>query len=56
MPFAEDDLVGRGFIGFRPLLALDADRVAGSGGVYVVVRRSVDPPVFTERSGGGWFK
>lgn len=39
-----------GFSGFIPLLALDASRVPTTRGVYVVLRRSSDPPTFLKSS------
>ena len=52
-------LEARGFVGFRAVGALHADRCAEvpvARGVYVMVRNSLDPPEFLAKSVGGWYR
>lgn len=54
--FTADGWSGAGYSGFRPLLALDTERVPSGGGVYAVLRSATNPPLFTPTSRGGHFK
>jgi transcriptional regulator with XRE-family HTH domain len=57
-PFTEDDLREQGLEGFVRVAGLPsgARNVPATPGVYVVLRRSTDPPAFLTASVGGHFK
>lgn len=54
-PWSADALREGTFVGFVPLVALQANDVPASPGVYAVIRPSSAPPVFLEASAGGRF-
>jgi hypothetical protein len=54
--FSADALRAEGFSGFVPLLTLDTSKVPSTGGVYVVLRESDDPPAYLAVSPAGHFK
>lgn len=57
--FTRDGLAALGFEGFQSVAHLRESQlqpVPEGGGVYAVLRESGEPPVFLERSQGGWFK
>jgi hypothetical protein len=57
--FDRSDLQDRGFVGFVPVAELpdrEPQQVPPDSGVYVVVRTSLDAPVFLEQGQGSWFK
>jgi hypothetical protein len=57
-PFGEDRLRSEGFEGFVRVVALPpgCSNVPATPGVYVVMRRSIEPPEFLDASVGGRFK
>lgn len=55
-PWSADALREGGFVGFVPLVALQASDVPTAPGVYAVLRRTTASPVFLEASAGGRFK
>lgn len=54
--FTQADLAAQGFEGFVRFADLPTTPVSSSGGVYVVLRESDDPPSFRPSSGAGRFK
>lgn len=55
-PFHRDDLAGRGFLGFVPLLDLDSKAIPREAGVYAVLREMDERPEFLEANPAGRFK
>jgi hypothetical protein len=56
-PWTRRELADRGFVGLVPFSTiLHEDPVPRVGGVYVVIRDSLEPPAFLSESVGGHFK
>lgn len=56
MDWTRAGLAASGFVGFVPFTDLPNDPAPTGPGVYLVVRPDDAPPVFLQRSVGGWIK